>query len=608
MNVADEILEDRASAAQRKFMGKGAVNPRLMPRQTLLETLVAELLQSEEVKSNTPDTPINVSDLPPAPLTAREAFETSNPRRYNWMGATQAEMKSHADMGTFEMVPNSGNFGNIIGSKLVFAHKIDESGKVLRFKARLVATGWSQKEGVDFFETFAPVGRIQSIRFLVALALYLGLQLEQMDVATAFLYALLDEPNYMRLPPGFRQFDTDGRELVCRLIRAIYGLHQSSRAWFKNVKDHLLSKGFVQSLVDPCLFFQVDSVNLKLLIVIVYVDDMILTANSAELMSELKQIFKDQYEMKDLGDAKYLLGIQIERRNGGVWMGQPRYTQDFLKEAQMWTDAAGKETTSKPTPMSALWKHDPDAESLDAESHSLYRSNLMKASYLAQQTRPDIVYTVNVLAEHQQAPNKSDELALERLMRYLRGTWDVGLFFCMDGANIPKLFGPAGEETIGDLLVGYADASYAEDTRRHSRGAFVFMLGGATVNWFTKRQSTIALSSTEAEYYALAEATKEAIWWRNLFDELHIAPTKPTLIHQDNQSTIALAKNPVHHQKNKHYDIKAHFLRSYVENQSIRLEYCPTGDMIADALTKALPPALHKRFTDCMGLKSLSSL
>ena len=607
--IVEHMFENLPSAsAATPHYSKGRLRSQLTPLQEKLNGYVLELLNSGTIKTNVPEFDINVSELGSAPTSANEAFTPTNPLREFWMGATLAEMEAHRLMGTFEMVPDTGDIKSIIGSKLVFAFKIDERGKLLRFKARLVATGYTQKEGIDYFDTYAPVGRIQTIRFLVALALFMGLELEQMDVSTAFLYAELKEPNFMRMPPGFRTYDENGREFIAKLRRALYGLHQSSNAWFKTVRDHLCGKGYTQAVLDPCLFFKIDRANRRLKIILVYVDDMILIANSKEDMAEIKQMFKDAYEMKDLGAAKYLIGIQIERRKNGIWLGQPRYTQEILTEAEIWNDSEGNPMKSKPSPLPTGWKVDKSSELLDASRHHTFRSNLMKVSYLSQQTRPDLSQAVSALAAQQQNPTEHDERALKHVFRYLRGSWDWGLLYKRNRAQYPSFFTEFGQESLADLLVGYCDSSFGEEFNRFSRHGYVFLFDGAAIDWISKVQSTFAVSSTQAEYNCLEVGSRNAVGWRNLFSELFLIPSKPTLIYEDNKSALHQAEQSSQYPKVKHYAMKTHYIRWAVEKQMVRLEYCPTEDMLADIFTKPLPPARFEKLRAGMGMISLSDL
>lgn len=234
----------------------------------------------------------------------------------------------------------------------------------------------------------------------------------------------------------------------------------------------------------------------------------------------------------------------------------------------------------------------------------------MKLSYLAQQTRPDIIYVVNTLAQFQTDCREHEWTALMHLCRYLRGTWDFGLYFSKGGNPFACLV--TNDDSFLDdstwYPTAYADASFAQERDRKSRSGHVFLMGGTAVSWFCKKQSVVALSSTEAEYYALSEAVKEALWVRQLLTEIGTKINDPLMIHQDNLSTIAIATNPIQHQRVKHMDIKVHFLRDHLERQDVKLIFCPSKEMVADVLTKPLARLEHRKFTQLLGLRSLHAL
>jgi hypothetical protein len=467
-------------------------------------------------------------------------------------------------------------------------------------------------EGVDYKETFSAVVKIQTVRILLALSELFGLDIEQMDVSTAFLYGELDEPNYMEMPEGYQKYDQDGTPFVCQLLRSIYGLHQSSRVWGETLTKYLESQGFKRMVLDSCVYRKYCDTTKKHIFVLVYVDDLLLLCNDKETMARIKEQFKTKFEMSDLGPAKYVLGINVQRFKGGLYFGQPNYTRELLEEAGFWEhESTGLPMESKPTPMSVGWEHDEKAQPLSKEEKSIFMSTIMKVAYLAQQSRPDILLAVNRLSQYQNVANKSDQKALERILRYLRGTWDLGLFYrkprtgILAITNDPEFFSqlPAEQHPIG-----FSDASFAEDKGRKSRSGYVFMIGGAAVSWFCKKQGPVALSSTESEYYALSETVKEGLWMRRMMRELGIQFSNPTTVNEDNQSTIAIALNPVHHQRTKHIDVRVHFLREHVKNKDVDIVYCPTEDMIADILTKPLPPKQHAKLTGMLGLLSLADL
>jgi hypothetical protein len=593
-------IQRRAKKTSRSYLRATLADPQLRP-------IIRGLSAKPKV---TPDEKILVADLPPVPQSYQEVLR--RPDAEWWMAAMEHEMNSQIEKGTWRLMKESDlpKGRKAIKSKWVFTYKTTADGFLSRYKARLVATGYSQRKGVDYNETFSPVVRIDSIRVMIAIALAFGLDIEQIDIGTAFLYGDLKEPNYMVQPLGFEQLGPNGERLICELLKTIYGLHQASRAWFQVLKEYLISKGFKCIIADPCIFIRIE--NGLPIFVLLYVDDVMLISNDKALIETLKTVLKMRFEVKDIGVADWILGLQIERYENGnaIWLGQPRYIMEMFIDAKMWNrlNAQGHEVPimTKRTPMATSWRHDEASGYLDKERHTHYRSYIMKMSYEAQQTRPDIAYAVNILAQFQQAPTESDWSAMHRLMRYLRGSWDYGLYYRREALHDFMVF---AVDSVPEIIpIGYADASYAEDEGRKSRSGHVFLMAGAAVTWRSKKQATVSLSSTEAEYIALSEATMEAIWLRQLLKELHVPTSRSTTIMQDNMSTIAIATNPVHHNRTKHIDVKHHFIREHIDRKDIALVYCPTNDMIADIMTKPLQGAQFTKFVHLMGLRSKADL
>ena len=272
------------------------------------------------------------------------------------------------------------------------------------------------------------------------------------------------------------------------------------------------------------------------------------------------------------------------------------YVQRMLEEVGYWNDETDDliPISTRSNPMSTSWKHDPDGQPLNKEQTETYRSYVMQSAWVATQTRPDIAFTVNTLAQHMQSPNQSDLNGLTHLFRYLRGTFDWGLVLSCD--NTPM------------ELKGYADASYAEEKGRKSRSGYAVMVDDCVISWYSKKQTVVALSSTEAEYVALSEIAKELLWMRELCNEIKQPFIDATQIFEDNKSAIAIAKDPVHHGRVKHIQVKVHFFRDHLKKGHLSLDYIPTGDQIADLLTKALPSAQHLKLSRAMGLRSLRDL
>jgi hypothetical protein len=436
---------------------------------------------------------------------------------------------------------------------------------------------------------------------MLVIALLNNFIIEQADVDTAYLNAKLEIPNYMMMPEGYEETSPNGRAFVLKLLRSLYGLHQSGREWNKLLTKTFLEAGFEQSKTDPCLFFKYDGS--KRSFVLIYVDDLVIMALTRGEVEDIKNTLKEKFSLTELGDVHHLLGLQVERVNGGIYLGQPRYVSQMLEDLDM------SECSVSPTPMQVGWKHDENSPLLSPAQGKIYHSTVMKAAYLANQTRPDISFTVNTLSQFQKNCNEHDWKALMRLLRYLKGTRDVGLFYSKDHNPLATLH--SNDDLDGPdwyTPVALADASHAQEVGRKSRSAHIVMMAGAATCWFSKKQPVVAISSTEAEHYALSEAVKEVLWARQLCREVGMKLIGPTVVLQDNQSTIAIALNPIQHQRVKHMDVRVHFLRDHLEKEDITLAWCPTEDMIADVLTKALPGPTHRKFVELLGLRSLACL
>jgi hypothetical protein len=474
--------------------------------------------------------------------------------------------------------------------------------------------GSSQVKDHDYTETHSPVVKTKIIRILLALSAVLGLTIEQLDVDTAFLYGNLTETNYMRLPQGFEEYGPDGVPRVAKLVKSLYGLHQAGREWYKVLKAHFLSEGFTQLKSDACTFLKIDKSTGKLIIVLIYVDDILIASADRNAIQTTKDAIKSQFSIKELGEAQWIIKIQVQDCGDAIWQGQINYITSILKEYDQWDI---KEESWKDTPMAVTWKHEPKSTSLSGEDKKAYASLVAKLIYLSTHTRPDISYAVNTLAQYQQDPRDHDWTALMRILKYLRYTVDLGIAYFKSKAMEGVIYAADSEslETMTPIEVpeemqprGATDASHGMEDDRKSRSGYIFMMFGAPVIWFSKKQPTVALSSCEAELIALVEGVKEGVWQRDFFKELGFKLDKPTVMDQDNQSVIAIAVNPVHHARIKHMELKNCYIRENVEQGVIRLVYCPTELMIADIMTKALPGPQHWKLVELMGMRRLSEL
>ena len=504
-----------------------------------------------------------------APTTVEEAMASEQAEQ--WRDAMNDEMASLNLNQTWEL-EQPPEYARVIPVKWVFAVKTNADGDVERFKARLVAKGYVQREGIDFQEIFAPVGMYATLRMLLAKAAALDLEVHQMDIKTAFLNGTIDEDLYVQQPPGYVQGDGS---LACRLKRALYGLRQAPRQWHAALKEKLESCGFEASQGDPGLFVYNSKSNAIYLHV--YVDDILIVSKDLALVQWAKDCIKDAFDARDLGEAKLYLGMTIERDRQArtLKLGQERLTAQLLETYRM--------MDAKPAsvPLTAGTTLVKDEGKLLDQAKFPFCHVVGSLMHLTNCTRPDIAFTVGSLAKFMQQPTTAHWNAAMGVLRYLRSTKDHGV--CFGGNRDEREF------------VGYCDADYAGDLdTRRSTTAYVFIYNGGAVSWSSRRQQTVAVSTTEAEYMAASAAVREALWLKKLLGDLDIVNVNnPIMIMSDNQGAIKLLHNPITSVRSKHIDVIYHFARERIARKEVAIEYVRTDHMLADVLTKALPKVKH---------------
>ena len=508
------------------------------------------------------------------PKTFKQATESNDAER--WKIAMDDEINSMLENDTYTLVPVPEH-KQIVGGRWVYAIKVEPGGNE-RYKARYVAKGFSQREGQDYYETFAPTAKMSSVRMLMQVSAELNLIVHQMDVKTAYLNAPIDTEIFMEQPKGYEQ-ENKSCKLVCKLNKSLYGLKQSGRNWNRLFNSFLQSKGFTQSKHDPCVY--VFHNNADIAILLIWVDDMILAVSSKKFLNAIKNWLKSRFRMKDLGEISCFLGIHFKQENGCITMSQKQYLKDKLIKYNL----DNSKPRSTPCELAGYEKAGSIAEDEGGVDNTLYREMVGSLLYATTCTRPDLGWAVSKLSQHLSNPTHADLVMMKHVFRYVLGTLDNCLSF--------------RKTNDGLKLHGYSDSDWASSLDRKSTSGYVFSLAenGPAIMWKSKKQPTVALSSCEAEYIALCSATQEAVYLSNLFNSLGVMSSNtPIPIYVDNQGTMDLAKNPVSHQRSKHIDIKYHYVRECVNGNKVELFYVPSEDNVSDILTKAVPKAKITKF------------
>ena len=428
------------------------------------------------------------------PKSVNEAL--TSPAKDHWRNAMEEEMESMRINEVWDLV-DLPKGRRPVGNKWVLKVKRNADGSIERYKARLVAKGYTQLQGIDYEETFSPVAKFTSIRLIRAIFANLDLELHQMDVKTAFLNGELDEEIYMEQPVGFV---LDGQEdKVCRLLKSVYGLKQSSRQWYLRFHHEVISYGFVMIEEDHCVYIKRSQE--VFIIMSLYVDDILLAGNSKEYLMTIKEWFSSRFDMKDLGEANYILEVKIQRDRSRrvLALSQEPYIKKVLERFRM-VDCKPMDTPiAKGETLSLKMCPKTREEQKDMERVP-YASAVCSLMYAMLCTRPDICFAIGLVSRYQSNPGRGHWRAVKRILRYLKGTANFSL--CYGGEDL--------------LLKGYADADWSGDLdERKSTSGFAFLLNNGAISWSSKKQTCIALSTMEADFVACSVAgrtTHDFVW------------------------------------------------------------------------------------------------
>ncbi|KAG5666630.1 hypothetical protein PVAND_014646 [Polypedilum vanderplanki] len=487
------------------------------------------------------------------PRTYKQAIQSED--KDKWIAAMDQEIKSLCDNDAWCLVDLPVG-RKAVGSKWVFKRKENQDGHIIEYKARLVAQGYSQKYGEDYDEVFAPVTRSSTFRLLLAVSGRRKYYVKQFDIKTAFLNGELKEEIYLKQPPGYEINDQ-----VLRLKKSLYGLKQAARVWNQTIHQVLIEDGFIQSQADMC--FYIKNLSDKSCYLIIHVDDILIAGSDLEIISQTQAKLNEE---------------------GNFFINQENYIKKIVSGASL--------SDAKPSRIPLDVGYYKLEDEVLLEDNKEYRKLIGMLLYVSTNSRPDISSSVSILSQKVVSPSRTDLNEVKRIIRYLNSTRSLSLRLSTQDQN--------------EVIKFYSDANWAEDRRdrKSNSGHIGFVFGGA-VSWACRKQVSVSLSSTEAEYIALTEATQEILWLKNLCEDFKINIKFPIEVKADNHSAIKMVDSHKFSNATKHIATRYHFIKEVKEKGVIQIKYVPAEDNIADMLTKALGAVKLKQLREAAGVINL---
>lgn len=508
-----------------------------------------------------------------------------------WQPSVQAEFDSHIQNETWVLGPLPPG-RTAIGTRWVFKVKPGYLDTPARYKSRFVAKGYSQVKGIDFNEyaIYAPVVGYCSLRVILSICAAFDLEMAQLDIKTAFLYGLLEEEIYIQQPEGF--ILPGSEHLVGRLLKCIYGLKQAPHVWNKKFDDFLILFGFTRSKHDPCVYFRRRET--EILIMVIWVDDGLICSNNKAAIAKVLSFLSTHFEIRSLPTDRFVgLELTRKREEKKLWINQQAFIEKVLYRFNMST--CNPKLTPADPHVRLSKEMEPKTRVAQQEAKKLpYQQAIGCLNYLAHMSRPDIAFAVNQLSRYCNNFGPEHWQAAKHCIAYLKGTASHGLCYGEDGAN------------VSSALIGYSDSNYAGDLdQSRSTTRYILHFNSGAVTWRSRLQPSTAGSTMQAEYQALSDFSKEAVFVRWLIQELNFMGQQPVVLFCNNPAAIQLANNPSCQAKTRHIKVAYHIIRDFVKDKSVSIERVGSKDNWADTLTKPLAAPAFQRLRDLIGVRQI---